>query len=93
MSNYLILGQWNAICDICGQKKKSSELRKNWEGLMVCESDWEVRHPQELIRVRGERVATPWSRSEPTDVFIENASAFGSSTINDEEINGFVING
>lgn len=93
MSNYLILGQWNAICDICGAMKKSSELHKNWKGLMVCEHDWETRHPQDLIRVSAEITTVPWARPESTDVFIQVSYALGQSTINQKEINGFIING
>ncbi len=69
--NYLILGQWNAICDVCGYKVKSGELRKRWDGLMVCEYDWETRHMQDLIRISAEKVMVPWSRSEAEDVFID----------------------
>lgn len=39
---YLRLGDWNAICDVCGQKYKASQLMKRWDGLMVCKEDWEV---------------------------------------------------
>lgn len=66
----LVLGEWNAICDVCGFKFKSSELRKRWDGYMVCEDDYEQRHPQDLIRVPKERQAIPWARPVPEDVFV-----------------------
>lgn len=67
---FLKLGEWNATCDVCGFKFKSSKLKKRWDGLMVCAKDWEPRHPQDLIRIRGERAVPSWTRSEQTDIFI-----------------------
>ncbi len=63
-------GAWNAICDICGFRFKSDQLKKNWKGLMVCEADFETRHPQEFIRVRPERISVPWVRPEGEDQFL-----------------------
>jgi hypothetical protein len=55
MNSYFILGDSNAICDSCGFKFKQSMLRKRWDGAMVCDADWESRHPQDLIKARAER--------------------------------------
>lgn len=70
MRNYLKLGDHNAICDRCGFKFKASMLKKEWTGLMVCCDCWEMRHPQDLIRIPKEQITPPWSRPEPTDSFI-----------------------
>jgi hypothetical protein len=33
---------------------------------MVCEKDWETRHPQDFVRARPEKVTPPWTRpAEP----------------------------
>lgn len=69
--DYLKLGDHNAICDSCGFKFKASELRRRWDGYMVCSTDFEQRHPQDLIRAVPERPAVAWSRPEPPDEFIE----------------------
>lgn len=61
-------GDHLAICDECGQRFYASELQKRWDGAMVCSVDWEPRHPQDLIRVRPEKGAKPWTRPEGTDV-------------------------
>lgn len=45
-------GDYNAICDGCGFKFKASMLKKRWDGYMVCEKDWEPRHPQDLVEAR-----------------------------------------
>jgi hypothetical protein len=34
------------VCDICGQRYKYRNLRKNWKGLMVCGADYEPKEPQ-----------------------------------------------
>ena len=66
MRNFLILGDWNALCDVCGLKHKASELQKRWDGLMVCQQDYEFRHPQDYLRVQKEQINTPWARPDPT---------------------------
>ncbi len=70
MNNYLKLGDWNALCDVCGFKHKASKLRRRWDGLMVCSQDFETRHPQTLLQVPRENSSVPWSRPEAADVFI-----------------------
>lgn len=68
--DYLKVGDWNAHCDRCGFKVKASELRKEWQGFMVCSTCWEPRHPQDLIRSIKEKPAPPFSR--PRNDEIEN---------------------
>ena len=68
-SNHYVSGQWNVICDVCGFKFKSGQIRKRWDGLMVCKSDNEEDHPQKFIRVRGDGQAVPYVRNEPEDTF------------------------
>ena len=73
--DYLKLGDFNCLCQVCGMKYKASELRKRWDGVYVCDKDYEPRHPQDLIKLPIERVATPFSAPEPTDVFAVPAPA------------------
>lgn len=66
---------WNGVCDICGFKRKASQMQERWDGLMVCMPTvkagcWEVRHPQDLIRPIPDQPALPWTRPEGNDVFI-----------------------
>ena len=70
-------GDWNAICDECGFKFKASQLRKRWDGYMVCKDDWEIRHPQDSLRGRRDDQSVPWSRPEGEDQFITVAPANG----------------
>lgn len=62
--NTLSLGDWNALCDICGFKFKSCDLRKNSDGYMVCQDDWEPEHPADRYRAPIETTSIPWARSE-----------------------------
>ena len=66
-ADYLKRGDWNAICDRCGEKYKASELRKTWDNLYVCDKDWELRHPQDFLKSRRDDQAVAWVRPEGTD--------------------------
>lgn len=64
MATYYKPGSWNAICDVCGFQHKADQLKKRWDGLMVCSSDFETRHPSDLIRVPKEDTGVPWTRKD-----------------------------
>jgi len=71
MQNWLKLGDYNAICDSCGRKFKASTMRKRWDGMFVCKEDFEYKHPQLSLKVRGDKQYVPIPRPEPTaDTFI-----------------------
>jgi hypothetical protein len=58
----------NAVCDICGFVFKLSQLRKQWDGLMVCSEDWSPRHPQDFVRgVPDTQGVRPNMRPRPAD--------------------------
>jgi hypothetical protein len=68
--NHYVKGQWNVICDSCGWKKKSSEVRRRWDGLIVCaDTCYETDHPQKYLRVRETGLAVPFIRDEPADTY------------------------
>lgn len=71
MSDAFILGDSNAICDVCGFKYKQSQLRKRWDGAMVCDPDWESRHPQDFVKARPERNNVKDPRPEPEHRFVD----------------------
>lgn len=89
-------GDWNAICDVCGFKFKASELKERWDGLKVCDMDWEQRHPQDMIRAIPDEQPLPWTRPEGPDVSVgpdyndeyeaASCTAFGSSAVPDYAI-------
>lgn len=69
MSEY-ILGDANAICDVCGFKFKLSKLRKRWDNAMCCNKDWEPRNPLDRIKGKGERNYIRDARVEQTWQFL-----------------------
>lgn len=79
MRDEFILGDSNAICDVCGFKMKQSSLRKRWDGAMVCSKDFELQHPQDNIKIRGERNNVKDARPEPEHRFL----AVGEITADD----------
>lgn len=93
MSTYASVGDWNAICDVCGFKFKASQMRKRWDGLMVCRADYEVRHPQELRRAITENISVPWSRPQQQPVFIAVCTVEGLSAVAGRAMAGCSIAG
>lgn len=70
MQNYYKRGCWNVVCQVCGSQCKSDEIKKRWDGVLVCKDDWEPRHILDFIRPVTERSGVPFANPEPTDVFI-----------------------
>lgn len=56
-------------CHRCGFQFPSTEIKKEWTGLYVCNKDYEARHPQTLIKIRGEQ-AFPSVVSKDSDVYV-----------------------
>ena len=55
-------GSWNITCDVCGKKMKASKARHRWDGFIVCDADFEHRHPQDFIRTKPDNQTVPFSR-------------------------------
>ena len=62
-------GDWNCICDVCSIKVKASKTKQRWDGLVVCPSCYEHRHPQDFIKVRQDKITVPFLRPRPEDTF------------------------
>lgn len=78
--NYYVSGDHNLICDVCSRKIKASESRLRWDGFIVCKDDWEIRHPQDFVKARQDKITVPFSRPRPTDGFILNTPLTDSVT-------------
>ncbi len=65
-------GDFWRICDRCGKKIRQSETRKTWDGLWVCENDWEPRHPQDFVRGKKDKQAVNEPRPEPANYFLSD---------------------
>jgi len=68
--NYYLAGSHNVICDRCGKKHKSADVREEWTGLIVCNKCWEPRHAQDFVQSKLDKISVPFSRPRPPDVFI-----------------------
>jgi len=60
---------WLADCQACGKTFYASELKKRWDGFMVCSKDYEIRHPQDFVRGIADTQAPPWTAPAPTATF------------------------
>lgn len=72
-------GRWKAVCDRCGFRFHSDQLKLEWDGLRVCQPCWEPRHPQDFLKVFPDTIAPPWVRPEPQDSFLYICSLWGAS--------------
>ena len=68
--DYLELGDWNAVCWVCGNKRKASKLKKHWQGYWVCPEHWEARHPQDFVKGITEKPTPPWVQPQPGAVYV-----------------------
>ena len=48
-NDYYKHGDQNAVCDECGFKFKLSDLRDRWDGALVDDLCFELRHPRDLL--------------------------------------------
>lgn len=81
-ADYLALGDWNAIADCCGRKRKASTLRLQWNGLRVCPEHWESRQPQDFVKAAPEH-PTPSFVLHPSDLYVAVCSPAGKTAIVD----------
>ena len=84
--NYYLSGDHNVICDVCSRKIKMSEAKLRWDGFLVCKDDFEMRHPQDFIRSRQDKISVEISRPRPVDVFRLRYVLIDSILITDDEV-------
>lgn len=72
-ADHLELGDWNAVCSLCGFKRKASTMVKNWQGLYRCPEHNEPRQPQDFVRGVQDVQTVPWAQP-PTKIYIEFCS-------------------
>lgn len=59
--NWFKSGEWNVFCMVCNRKIKSGDALKRWDGLIVCQDDYENRQPLDFLRARQERITVPFT--------------------------------
>lgn len=62
--DYFSHGNWNAICDICGQKYKGTELKMQWNNLFTCPTCFEPRNPQDFVKGVRDDMRVPIARPD-----------------------------
>lgn len=55
-------------CDVCGFDIYASDIKKRWDGLLVCEDDYELRHPQDFVRARKDKISADIVNPSPEDI-------------------------
>lgn len=75
-------GSWWIACDVCGFRHKAEEIKKRWDGLLVCKEDFEQDHPQKYLRIRETGQAVPYIR-EDNDNFLAACYLWGASAYAD----------
>ena len=63
-------GDWLVTCDVCGKQTLASEIKKRWDGLLVCGADYEPRHEQDFLKVRQDKIAVSFSRPDPEETYV-----------------------
>ena len=72
-------GAWNAISDQDGQKRKSSDMRLQWDNLWVGVDEFDPKHPQLNLRPRPDNPSrSPIRNIEPGNL---TYAAFTNSDI------------
>jgi hypothetical protein len=72
-------GNWKVSCDVCGFWFPSSDIKKRWDGLMVCAKDWEERHPSTLYKYHDHPSVPSFVRKDAPDTFIQFCTIESSS--------------
>lgn len=91
-ADYLVLGDYNASCSMCGKKMKASQLVKNWQGFYRCPSHNEPRQPQDFVRGVSDTMGVPWSQPS-TDIDLAFCTLNGQSAIPGYGLPGCMIPG
>lgn len=65
-----IAGDFWRICDVCGFRYRSSMTRTRWDNLIVCDADFETRHPQDFVRGQKDSQVVPDPRPDALASFI-----------------------
>lgn len=58
------------ISDRSGKKIRASEARREWNGPVVHESEYDPRHPQDFVKVPADKQSVPHARPRPADTFM-----------------------
>jgi hypothetical protein len=90
--DHLVIGDYNAVCSMCGAKRKASKMVLNWMGQWRCPQHNEPRQPQDFVRGVPDIVTPPWVQ-KPTSTYLQICTYNGISAIPGLAIPGCMIPG
>jgi hypothetical protein len=70
--DYADIGNYNVICDRCGQKYKATDCKLEWNNLFVCYDCFEPRHPQDFVQGIPDHRNVPIARPDSEPTFVED---------------------
>lgn len=70
MSDDFKIGDHWMISDRSGHKFRASEMRQMWNGHWVHHTEWEPRHPMDMMKAPRPEKPVRITRPRPTDTFI-----------------------
>lgn len=70
MAECYVPGDFWRVCDVCGFEYRASQTFKRWDGLITCQTDWEPRHPQDMVRGKSDRQRVFEPRPEANDTYV-----------------------
>ncbi len=56
------LGDWFVFCDVCDCRIFGSDALRKWNGMYVCQQDWETQNPQDFLKPHIEHREAPIKR-------------------------------
>ena len=59
---------YHVLCDRCGWKFKSNQVREDWKGHIVCNACYEPRHVLDFYQTRNDTHRLPFIRSDNNGV-------------------------
>jgi hypothetical protein len=96
-ADYLVVGDWNVRCSLCGAKEKASKMVKNWQGLwrhpQGSKNDCnEPRQPQDFVRGVQDIQTPPWVQPDE-DIDVSVCTYNGCSAIPGWSVTGCMVPG
>ncbi len=91
-ADHVVPGDWNAVCSMCGAKRKASKMVRNWQGQWRCPQHNESRQPQDFVRGVADIITPPWVQP-PEAIYIEICTFNGLSAIPGLGLPGCMIPG
>lgn len=64
------LGDWLVTCDRTGFRVLASDTQKEWDGAIVWDRVYEVRHPQDFVRSVRDVEMVPYARPKAEPVYL-----------------------